>query len=201
MDKEKLVKKFDRQVKIYENNRENRTLAPQRKKLLKHAYGKVLEVGIGAGANFPYYSKDVYITGVDFSPMMINSAKSAANQYGITADLIVADVDELQFESDSFDCVVSTLTLCGYKNPVHVLNKFNDWCKEDGKILLLEHGLSSNRILSFTQKIINPIYKKMSGCHGNRDMLEIVTRSKLNIELSERSWADIFYLISAKPSR
>lgn len=201
MDKEKLVKKFDRQVKIYEKNRKNRSLEPQRKKLLKHAYGKVLEVGIGAGANFPYYPNDVHITGVDFSPMMINSAKSAANQYGISTDLLVADVDELQFERDSFDCIVSTLTLCGYNNPVSVLNKFNDWCKEDGKILLLEHGLSSNRILSSMQKIFNPIYRKMSGCHGDRDMLDIVTTSKLNIELSERSWADILCLITAKPSR
>ncbi|MEI3614111.1 hypothetical protein [Pseudogracilibacillus sp. SO30301A] len=68
MKKEKLIRKYDKQVKMYEKNRDQATLSNWRRKLLKSAYGNVLEVGIGVGANFPFYNREkVHITGVDFS--------------------------------------------------------------------------------------------------------------------------------------
>ena len=78
--------------------------------------------------------------------------------YQIDTKLIHADLDDLDFSPESFDCIVSTLTLCSYPDPVNTLNKFNSWCKNDGKILLLEHGLSHNPFWPLTLKAIDPIY-------------------------------------------
>lgn len=187
---------------MYENNRSNQKLARLRNKIIKNAYGKVLEVGVGAGANFPYYDRNhVEVTGVDFSSKMIESAKKAASIFQVKADFIQEDIDELIVEDNSFDCIVSTLSLCSYPDPIATLNKFNSWCRRDGIILLMEHGLSSNRLLSFTQKLIDPLYTKISGCHCNRNIDMIIEKSDLQVETIERYWSDILYLIQARPSK
>lgn len=162
----------------------------------------MLEVGVGAGANFALYKKShVHVTGVDFSSEMIKVARQTAANYQIDAEFIESDVESLIFEPGSFDCIVSTLTLCSYSNPIKILNLFNTWCKSGGKVLLMEHGLSSNALLSTTQKIINPIYKKISGCHCNRDIQRLLKQSKLEIEHIETYWKDIMYLVWAKPNK
>ncbi len=199
MKKEKLIKKYDKHAEMYEKNRENPTLVKWRKKLIPHAYGKVLEVGVGAGANFPYYNKDVQLTGVDFSPEMIKSAYKAADLYNMNVTLVQEDVDHLHYEDHSFDCIVSTLSLCSYPNPLETLKNFQKWCRPDGKLLFLEHGLSSSRFLIATQKVINPIFKKVSGCHCNRDMLKLIREAGIHIERTERYWKGVFQLIWAKP--
>lgn len=200
MNKEKRIKKYDKQVKMYEGNRKNQKLLSLRKKLIKDAYGKVLEVGVGAGANFPYYLRDkVDITGVDFSSEMIKSAKKTASDYQLNVNFIQEDIDELIFEDNSFDCIVSTLSLCCSPDPVATLNKFNSWCQEGGSILLMEHGLSSKPFFSLIQNVIDPIHTRISGCHCNRDFNEILKDSKLQVDNIERYWSDTVYLILAKP--
>ncbi|MFD2043432.1 class I SAM-dependent methyltransferase [Ornithinibacillus salinisoli] len=202
MKKEKKIKKYNKQVKMYERNRDNRVLDAWRNKLIQSANGKVLEVGVGVGANFRYYNKEsVFLTCVDFSSEMIKSATQAAEYFKIDADFIQEDIETLSMEPNSFDCIVSTLSLCSYSDPVAALNKFNEWCRNDGTILLMEHGLSSNSLLSFTQKLIDPLYLKISGCHCNRDIQKIIEESKLQIHFSESYRSDILSLIWAKPCK
>ena len=46
-----------------------------RKRLLSYASGRVLEVGVGTGANLPYYRSDVEeVIGVDWSDKMLMKA-------------------------------------------------------------------------------------------------------------------------------
>lgn len=197
---EKLIKKYDKHVKMYENNFSNPTLANWRKRIIPHAHGKVLEVGVGVGANFPFYPKEnVHVTGVDFSKEMIQSAEKTARNLQIDADFLVKDVQDLQFKPNSFDCIVSTLTLCSYPNPIETLNKFNDWCRKGGKVLLLEHGLSNRTPLSVLQKMIDPLFVKIAGCHCNRNIMELLGLSSLQIKHSEKYMKDIIFLIWAEP--
>lgn len=202
MKKEKLIKKYNKHVNMYEKNLNNPTLGKWRSRIIKSAQGNVLEVGVGVGSNFPYYDREnVHVTGVDFSPEMIKSAKQIAKQYGIDADFIKEDVESLKVEPHSFDTVLSTLSLCSYPNPSEVLNQFNNWCKKDGTVLLMEHGISSNVLLSSTQNVIDPLFKKVAGCHWNRNILEIVESSPLQVEHVERYWTGMVYLIWAKPTK
>ncbi|TFB13472.1 class I SAM-dependent methyltransferase [Filobacillus milosensis] len=203
MKKEKLVKKYDNHVNMYEKHRCNPTLAQWRKQLIENnVQGKVLEVGVGVGANFPHYDQEnVHITAVDFSSEMLKSAKQTAEHYQLNANFIQEDVEKLHFERDSFECIVSTLSLCSYPNPIDVLNHFNDWCKEGGTILLMEHGLSSNSFLSVTQKVIDPVFRRISGCHCDRDILKLIEMSNLQINKVEGYWLDIISLVWAKPNK
>ncbi|HSJ39133.1 MAG TPA: class I SAM-dependent methyltransferase [Planococcus sp. (in: firmicutes)] len=194
-----LPKKFDKQADRYNKHREKDKTFKYRQKIFKDIEGKVLEVGIGVGLNFPFYNKDIELTGVDFSPEMLKRAQEAAKDYPFTATFIEANVESIEFPENTFDTIVSSGTFCGYQNPLKVLNNFQKWCKPDGKILLLEHGISSNKPLGLLQKTLDPLAVKMAGCHMDRDISGIVSSSKLQVVREERYLKGNVYMIWAKP--
>ncbi|MBS4209474.1 class I SAM-dependent methyltransferase [Bacillus sp. FJAT-50079] len=201
MDKSKLVRKFDKQAGLYEKQRKTKNLEAWRRQLLLGAEGKVLELAVGAGANFAYYSSDVKVTAVDFSPQMLDKAKIAAKEQGIDTEFILSDIETLEFPEKTFDTIVSTLSFCAYEHPVKVLNQLSHWCKPQGQILLMEHGLSFNPVVGFVQKVIDPIHFKLIGCHQKRDMLRLIQESDLQLRKVESHWWGMFHLIWATPGR
>ncbi|QQE72809.1 class I SAM-dependent methyltransferase [Brevibacillus composti] len=203
MNKADQIKKFSQQAAMYERNRRAYTLGHWRRRLLREARRNVLEAAVGAGANFPFYDRELVdnVTTVDFSPEMLRKAKQAAREFGIPATFLESDMDRLSLAPDSFDTIVSTLSLCSYEDPLAVLNQFNRWCRKDGNILLMEHGLSSNFLLACAQKALDPLIYRIEGCHHNRDMMKIVDRSDLVLVKSEHYWAGCIHLIWAKPSK
>ena len=129
MNKDKMIRTFDNQANLYETRKQKRPEGKWREKLLSSAKGKVLEVVVGAGANFQYYPGGVEVTAIDFSEKMLKKAKEAAIEERIDAQFIHTDIESFSFEDHSFDTVISTLSLCGYENPTKMLNLFNKWCK------------------------------------------------------------------------
>ncbi|WNS76062.1 class I SAM-dependent methyltransferase [Bacillus sp. DTU_2020_1000418_1_SI_GHA_SEK_038] len=201
MNKDKIIRTFDKQAKIYEKRRRIRSERKWRERLLSSTRGNVLEVAVGAGANFHYYPQGLKVTGVDFSEEMLKKAQEAAIEEGIDAQFILSDVESFSFEDNSFDTVISTLSMCGYENPTKVLNSFNKWCKPDGKILLLEHGKSSNTMIGCIQTMLNPLYRKIVGCELNRDILHIIEHSDIHVERMEHYLTGTVHLVWAKPNK
>jgi ubiquinone/menaquinone biosynthesis C-methylase UbiE len=207
LSKERLIHKFDKQAKMYEIRRKKLTVSRRsvervwREKLISDATGKVLEVAVGAGANFHFYSKDVEVTAVDFSGEMLRKAQTSAADNGIRAEFLQSDVESLSFPDDSFDTVVSTLSFCGYEDPHSVLTAFQKWCKPGGRILLMEHGLGSNRLLRGCQHALDPVFNKMVGCHCNRDLTNILAKSGIHIHRAERHMLDMVHLVWATPHK
>ena len=199
MNKRALVRKFNKQASIYERNSRQRTLGVWRSRLLQDVQGTVLEVAVGAGANFPYYNRDtVDLTAVDFSPEMLSSARRMAAELDLQVSFHEQDIETLELPESSFDCVVSTLSLCGYDDPLAVLNKMNRWCRPGGHIYLLEHGISHNKLLGITQHLANPAARRISGCHLNRDILGIVQASDVKMTKIERYYGGMVHLIWAE---
>ncbi|MFZ0370181.1 MAG: class I SAM-dependent methyltransferase, partial [Halobacillus sp.] len=136
---------------------------------------------------------------VDFSPTMIEQAKGVAAEQNLKVDFMVENVEELDLPACSFDTVVSTLSMCSYPHPEKVLEKLGTLCKEDGQILLLEHGVSTNRLVSSLQHMMDPLVKKRIGCHVNRDMLKLLDESTLEIKRVESSLLNSIHLVWARP--
>ncbi|GAA0133959.1 class I SAM-dependent methyltransferase [Paenibacillus sp. YSY-4.3] len=191
------VRIFDRQAKTYARRRKKLQMAGERSRLLRHAAGKVLEVSVGAGNNFPFYPKGVHVTAVDFSPKMIEKAKEAAAECGVDCELLVSDVESLEFPENSFDTVVSTLSLCAYRKPEEVLGKMKAWVKDKGNILLFEHGISTNPTYAWFQNRFDGLSVKLVGCHQNRDILKMVYDVGIEIEHLERMMVNSVFLIRA----
>lgn len=199
MDRQSLIKKFDKQAKKYNSRRKNGQAYKFRQRIFQEANGQVLEVGIGSGLNFPFYRSDIHLTGLDFSPAMLKTAQNAAKDYPFKTTFIQADVESVEFNENSFDTILSSGSLCAYQEPVSVLNNFQKWCKPEGKILLMEHGISTNKPFAWFQNFLNPLALKVVGCHQNRDISEIVKKSELKPIREERYLAGYLYLIWAKP--
>lgn len=200
MDDGKISKKFDRQANLYERQRERQALSTWRRKLIRHAHGNVLELAVGAGANFSYYKRDVHVTAVDISPKMIEKAKEGASLAQVPATFIVSNMETAQFPDKEFDTIVSTLSFCGYEDPLRMLKQITRWCKPGGTVLLLEHGISSNRLIAPIQKVIDPLAKRMIGCHQNRRIIELLDQSALQVVHHETHVQGMFHIIRAIPT-
>jgi ubiquinone/menaquinone biosynthesis C-methylase UbiE len=190
---------FDKQAAQYAKRREDPKQKRFRQRLLSHAKGEVLELAVGAGANFPFYPPGVKVTATDFSEAMLEKARRAAKLYQIDADFICADIEEMNFSDHSFDTIVSTLSFCSYDNPLMVLDKINRWCRPYGRILLIEHGISSNLAVSAIQKALNPLLYRVYGCHHTRNILGLLRESGIKIDKAESYWLNMVHLIWAKP--
>ncbi|WP_181884588.1 class I SAM-dependent methyltransferase [Neobacillus piezotolerans] len=200
MEINRQIQLFDKQAKRYAKPlNQNSFNYRLRKKLLQSANGDILELSVGAGTNFQFYSKDAKITAVDFSPIMIERARIRAAQETLDVVFLKANVEEAELEDNRFDTVISTLSLCSYPNPEKVLARMVHWVKPDGQILLMEHGLSTNPVFAWLQNKANPFLLKRLGCHQNRDILKLVGASSLRINKIESFWLNSVHLIWASP--
>jgi ubiquinone/menaquinone biosynthesis C-methylase UbiE len=158
----------------------------------------ILEVGVGTGKNFPYYPANAEITAIDFSEKMLNRARQKAEEYNVKVDLQQADVQNMSFEDDTFETVVATFVFCSVPDPVKGLKEIGRVCKPGGKVLLLEHVLSANRILAFLMNLVSPIVVRAMGPNINRKTVENVANSGLKVEKVIDIAAGIFKLLEAR---
>lgn len=202
MEKKKMGTLFDRQAARYSKMRKKKKAFDHawRKELLAFAKGKILEVSAGAGANFDFYSENTTITAVDLSGEMISRARESAADAGIEVKFIQSAIEDLDFAPESFDTIVSTLSICAYDDPLRVLQLFSKWCRKDGMILLLEHGISRYHFFRWLQDRFDHLQYRKIGCHANRDILGLVKQSGLRVKMYERKFLGAIYLIWAKPA-
>ena len=199
-NKKNVVRLYDEQAKKYARMEKKKGFDYNwRKKLLSKASGDLLEVSVGAGANFKFYPKNVKVTAIDISKEMIREARLAAYEHGISAHFICAPVEDVFFESEKFDTVVSTLSLCAYADPVETVRKMKEWCKPGGKLLFLEHGLAKPKVARWLQNKLDGFQYRKIGCHANRDILQIIEATGLQVQKVERKVFGMIYIVECKP--
>lgn len=201
LDSATIIKKYNRIAPIYEGMEaimEGLFFKHWREKLWAKVDGcHILEVGVGTGKNFAYYPKNVKVTAIDLSPAMLEQARDKKNARGIDVDLHLMDIEFLQFADNSFDTVVGSFVFCSVSSPSKGLKELCRVCKPDGKILLLEHVLSSRRIFAKIMNLLNPVVLALVGANINRNTVKNVQGSAFRfVRVDERS-SDIIKLIEA----
>ncbi|NQT31385.1 MAG: methyltransferase domain-containing protein [Deltaproteobacteria bacterium] len=159
---------------------------------------KILEVGVGTGKNFLYYPAHTKITAIDFSEKMLSRATERARKLGMEIALQQMDVQNLGFEDGIFDTVVATFVFCSVPDPIKGLKEIKRVCKPGGKVLLLEHVLSANPVLSFLMNLVNPLVVRTMGPNINRKTVENVANSGLKVEKVTDLAVGIFKLMEAR---
>jgi ubiquinone/menaquinone biosynthesis C-methylase UbiE len=151
-------------------------VAAQREKLLAGATGEVLEIGIGTGLNLPHYPEAIRkITAIDPNPGMHSKARKRIEASGMEVDKRILGGESLPFDDGSFDCVVSTFTLCSIAEVDRALVEFFRVLRPGGKFLFLEHGLSPDAGVQKWQRRLNGFQRFVAdNCHLDRNIRELV---------------------------
>ncbi|NUC72170.1 class I SAM-dependent methyltransferase [Haloterrigena sp. SYSU A558-1] len=178
----------------------NRLLtARYRRRHFARAGGRVLDVACGTGTNVEYLPDDVAYVGVDICPEMLTRAADRFEYLTRGESLYEMDAQDLAFDDDSFDTVVSSMSTCMFPDPVAALEEMARVCTPDGRILLLEHGRSSvGPIARLQDWRAEPRYEK-TGCRWNQEPLAIVSRSELTVEESNTGLLGMVTTITARP--
>ena len=174
---------YDKQMQFFE-----RLLAPDsRAWVCGRAAGDTLEVAIGTGLNLPHYSHDVQLTGVDFSPAMLNLARRRAEQLGRSVDLREADAQALPFAAASFDTVVCTYGLCAIPDDNRAVSEMNRVLRPGGLLLLADHVAGGPWPIRAIQRLAEVVTVPLEGEHFTRRPLRRVEAEGLEIEQRHRS--------------
>jgi len=163
-------------------------LRKRRSKLISGLSGKILEVGIGTGVNFEHYGTEVQLIGIEPSPYMIEQARTKKD-ISIAAGKITlhhlgcGDQEmERMIEPCTLDFVVCTLVLCTIPDPEKAIRNFMRWLKPGGKLIILEHIRSQNRLVSKMQDMLNPAWQKVGeGCQINRATDKLIPAMGFNL--------------------
>lgn len=200
-DSEQIKRRYDRLAPWFDSLEgilEGLLFRRLRKKLWSQASGgHILEVGVGTGKNFAFYPDGARITGIDFSPKMLEQAQRKRQRKQIAVDLAQMDVQALDYADNSFDTVIASFVFCSVPKPRRGLKELYRVCKPGGQVLLLEHVLSSNRFMAFMMNLLNPLVVKTLGANINRETLKNVQACPFRNVYTDPASSDMIKLIRA----
>ena len=100
-------------------------------------------------------------------------------------------MQNLEFQDNSFDTVFATCVFCSVPDPVQGLKEIKRVCKPEGKIILLEHVRSENKIIGALMDFINPVVVSLIGVNINRRTVENVKKAGFTKIEATNLWKEI----------
>ena len=128
---------------------------------------KVLDVGTGPG--FIASSMALLghkVTGVDLTSNMIKRARDNAQRLGLDIDYLVTAADELPFEDDSFDVVISRLLTWALPDPVKTFKQWQRVLKPGGLLIYFDSNCYLYQHDKEAMAARNLVGEKTGSVHG-----------------------------------
>jgi ubiquinone/menaquinone biosynthesis C-methylase UbiE len=159
-----------------------------RRGLLAEAGGSVLEIGAGTGANLAHYDGRVEsLVFTEPEPAMLRRLQKKAREEAPLAKILRAPAEDLPFEDDSFDTVVSTLVLCGVDDQARALREIRRVLRPGGRFLFLEHVRSDDPALARFQDRMNWLNRIVVDCDCNRPTLSTIKATSFTVAELEQT--------------
>lgn len=169
----------------------SKDIADQRKKIIPHARGNVLEIGMGSGLNLPFYDpgKVKQIWGVEPSDGLwaITRKRTRGLAYNVTR--IGRYGEQVPLDDKSADTAVVTYSLCSIPGVEKALSEIRRILKPGGELIFCEHGRAPDAAVRKWQERLNPWWVPVSGgCHLNRPISSLIEASGLKIHHLEAEY-------------
>lgn len=173
----------------------------QRRELMAHATGRVLELGVGTGSNLGFYPPVVTdVVGIDPHGAVLDRAHQAVEALESEGGLAYrirlhrADAAQLPYADASFDTVVAFLTLCTIPHYVAAARETHRVLKAGGRLLVLEHVKADTAVLERVQRALNPVWNRLAvGCHLDRDTASVLAEAGFDTSPLDRYRDDAFF--------
>ena len=166
-------------------------ISKQREKVVPHAEGVVLEIGIGSGQNLPFYNSDKVskIIGVDPDEHIWKRSAKRRADCEIEIERIGLSGEDIPLDKNIADTVVVTYSLCTIPDAVKALREMTRILKPGGKILFTEHGKAPDEAVHKWQNRIDPLWGKIAGgCRSGRDIPELFRQADLKFDKLEEMY-------------
>lgn len=204
----KIKKRYDRIAPVYdylELLMEKGKMGDWRQNLWQKVENKIdkdgmrlLEAGVGSGKNIEYYPNDLEIYAIDFSPKMLKEAEKKAKKYSKEVKLLEMDIQDLDFEDNHFDLIVTSCVFCSVPDPIKGLKELRRVLKEDGRIIMLEHMRSHNKFVAKMMDWFNWVSLYTWGANINRKTIENIEKAGLELVEVNDLMSDIVKEIELK---
>jgi phosphatidylethanolamine/phosphatidyl-N-methylethanolamine N-methyltransferase len=196
---------YDKLAKVYDLTF-GPTLHPGRLQAIQRmgitGQDRVLEVGVGTGINLSLYPRDATVIGIDFSSSMLEKARERAVRKDVPHSLRLVQMDaaDLKFADDSFDIVYAPYLISVVPDPVRVAQEMRRVCRPGGRIVILNHFLSPNPILSRLERSISPFTIHI-GFKSDLDLPAFLAQAELQpISIEKVNFPRIWSLVTAVKS-
>ena len=163
----------------------------QRRAVVPHAAGRVLEVGMGPGLNLPFYdpTRLEFVWGLEPNDGMRTAVAERIEQASVEVRWLDLPSEEIPLDDDSVDTVVLTYTLCSITDWERALDQMRRVLKPDGQLLFAEHGESPDESVRRWQHRIDPVWTRLAGgCHITRRIPDLIERGGFHIDHLEEGY-------------
>src|SRR5262249_47189991 len=158
---------------------------------------RVLEVGVGTGINAPLYPADCSVTGVDLSSPMLERARERVSRKGVrNVRLLQMDAANLKFADDTFDIVYAPYVISVVPDPVAVAAEMKRVCRRGGRIVILNHFRSKNRVGAWLERVISPLTVHI-GFKSDLDLPAFIAQADLKpVSIEKADVPRIWWLVT-----
>jgi ubiquinone/menaquinone biosynthesis C-methylase UbiE len=163
-------------------------LMPWRRRLVADLEGNVLEIGAGAGPNFPHYQRASAVHAIEPDPARARQAEESAiaatAHHGTPIFVKVAPAEQLPYAEDSFDSVVSSLVFCSVRDPQQALAEIERVLKPEGVLWMVEHVRPKNPVAASLASAVTPYWRQIAhNCHLDRPTLSLLQARGWQVEI------------------
>jgi ubiquinone/menaquinone biosynthesis C-methylase UbiE len=115
-----------------------------RQRIIPWAQGKVLEIGVGSGANFVHYdpAKVSKLYALEPNPGMLRLVDRQRRQTALDVEFLDLPGERIPLADDTVDTVVSTFTLCTIPGVMEAIRGIARVLKPHGQLIFFELGLA-----------------------------------------------------------
>jgi len=171
-----------------------------RRLLFQGLSGRLLDVGVGTGRNFPFYPPGSQVVGIDISAAMLARAEPRRKSAATEVELRQMDVTRLDIPDRTFDAAVATFLFCVLPEELQVpaLKELGRVVKPGGSVRLLEYVRPQRTVRGVLARLWEPWIAWAYGASFDRRTEEHIPEAGLELTEARFVVDDLVRLMSAR---